>query len=150
MTKNVARASNCCEQIEHRDGVRGRRAVINRDPDFAFGGFEAVKNRAPPLAARHQRGVKQQHVGDEKRQERENDVRAAKREREREQAARETHTREVRRAPDLRYAAALPLRGRSASTAAATRLSETAAIQIPPSELATSQRGRARARSRSS
>ena len=73
------------QEVEHRDGVSGRRTVVNRDPDFAFGGVKAGEDRAPPLTVRHERGVEQQQVRDEKREERQYYVCAAKGENQREQ-----------------------------------------------------------------
>ena len=73
------------QEVEHRDGVSGRRTIVNRDPDLAFVGVKAGEDRAPPLTVRHERGVEQQQVGDEKREKRENHVRAAKGENQREQ-----------------------------------------------------------------
>ena len=68
------------QDLEQLQRVRSRRSVINRDPDFASRGREAARDRSPPLAIRHERRVEQQHVRNEQRQEREEDVRAGQRE----------------------------------------------------------------------
>ena len=62
------------EQIQHRDGVGGRGAVINREPDFGFRGLEGTHDRTPPLAIGHERRVKQQDMGEKDRSEREDDI----------------------------------------------------------------------------
>ncbi len=70
------------EEIEQSYRVRGRRSVIDRDPDFALGRGEGRHDRSPPLAIRHQRRVEQEQVRNEERREREIQICPDERERE--------------------------------------------------------------------
>ena len=64
------------EQIKQLERVREGRSVIDREPDFLLARVESPNNWSPPLASGHERGVKQKHVRNKKRRERDEDVRA--------------------------------------------------------------------------
>jgi len=63
------------QNIEHFVRVLGRRAIIDRDPDFALGCLKSGRDRSPPLAIWNQGGVEQKQMRNKDRREREGDVR---------------------------------------------------------------------------
>ena len=66
ITKKVARAWKRSSRSSIFDGVSGRGAVIDREPDFRLRGVERSDDRSPPLAIGHERRVEQQEMGDER------------------------------------------------------------------------------------
>jgi hypothetical protein len=66
------------EDIEHDRGVSGRRAIVDRKPDFGLGSLERPDHRPPPLAIGCERRVKKKQMGEEDRSERDDEIRADK------------------------------------------------------------------------
>ncbi len=63
------------EEIQDLGGVGGRGAVVDREPDFRFGGVEGSDHRSPPLAIGNERGVKEQHMRNENGRQRDDEIR---------------------------------------------------------------------------
>src|ERR1043166_2394200 len=65
------------EEVEDLGGVGGGGAVVDRDPDFLFGGGKGANDRPPPLAIGNERRVKKQEMGNKERRQRDDEMRSA-------------------------------------------------------------------------